>query len=302
MTAPLIFSLFDSDSLADSLSLAVQGKIGDLQTRRFPDQECYLRYLTSPKDRFVIIVSFLDHPDDKLLSLLFAAAAARNLGAISVGLVCPYLPYMRQDKQFKDGEAVTAPLFADILSPAFDWLVTIDPHLHRLGALSDIYTIPTTVLHAAPLMAEWIRQSVERPLIIGPDMESKQWVSDVAEQISAPYVVLEKTRYGDHNVEITLPDISQWISHTPVILDDIVSTAHTMIETVQHLKGLNQKAPICVAVHGIFSDRAYQKLLASGVAKIITCNTVPHVSNMIDITGLLAMGVKRCLHPASRHC
>ncbi len=62
---------------------------------------------------------------------------------------------------------------------------------------------------------------------------------------------------------------------------------------------MNENAPICVAVHGIFADHAYQKLLSAGVDKIVTCNTVPHDSNKIEITGLLATGVRRILSSGS---
>ena len=66
-----------------------------------------------------------------MLPLIFAAATARELAAAKIGLVAPYLAYMRQDRRFNPGEAVTSRQVAGLLSSAFDWLVTVDPHLHR---------------------------------------------------------------------------------------------------------------------------------------------------------------------------
>ena len=177
----------------------------------------------------------LDHPNDKLLSLLFAAATARDLKASKVGLVSPYLAYMRQDRRFKPGEAVTSREFARLLSNAFDWLVTVDPHLHRYGSLGEVYSIPTRVIHAAPLISEWIRTNVAEPLIIGPDSESEQWVAAVAKDADAPYSVLEKTRLGDRNVVIKLRELDQWKGCTPVLVDDIISSGRTMIEAMRML-------------------------------------------------------------------
>ena len=168
-----------------------------------------------------------------MLPLLFAAATARELGASRVGLVAPYLAYMRQDRRFKPGEAVTSRQVARLLSDAFDWLVTVDPHLHRYSSLADIYSIPTHVVHAAPLIAEWIKANVTNPLIIGPDSESEQWVAAVASDVGAPYSVLEKVRHGDRDVEIRLKDLEQWKGRTPVLVDDIISTGRTMIEAVR---------------------------------------------------------------------
>lgn len=44
---------------------------------------------------------------------------------------------------------LTSGQFADLLSWAVDTLITIDPHLHRHKALSEIYPIPALALHAA---------------------------------------------------------------------------------------------------------------------------------------------------------
>jgi ribose-phosphate pyrophosphokinase len=236
----------------------------------------------------VVLLCTLDRPDDKFLPLLFAAAAARDLGAKRVGLVVPYLAYMRQDRRFNEGEAVTSSYFARILSAGIDWLVTVDPHLHRRTSLDEIYSVPARVVHAAPLISAWIRQNVERPLLIGPDSESAQWVAAVARDADAAHLVLNKVRHGDRDVEVSVPDVAKWRDHTPVLIDDIVSTGRTMIEAIGHLKREGTRPPVCVAVHGIFADDAYQNLITAGAARVVTTTSVPHVSNAIDIAALLA--------------
>lgn len=291
MSPPLLIALPGHVALADSLASALHAEPGEIELRRFPDGETYLRYLTVPDRRPVVILATLDRPDDKILPLLFAAATARDLGATSVGLVCPYLPYMRQDRRFQPGEAVTSTQFARLLSPAFDWLVTIDPHLHRRSSLAEIYAMPSTVLHAAPLIAEWIGRSVDRPLLIGPDEESEQWVGAVARDAGADHIVLQKIRRGDRDVTLSVPDVARWHAHTPVIIDDIVSTARTMIATVRHVRCAGMRAPVCVAVHGLFAGQAYWELVEAGAERVVTCNTVAHETNGIDITDLLAPAV-----------
>jgi ribose-phosphate pyrophosphokinase len=143
---------------------------------------------------------------------------------------------------------------AQLLSNAFDWQVTVDPHLHRHGSLAEIYRIPTRVVHAAPLTSQWIKTHVSKPFVIGPDSESEQWVSAAAKDSGAPYAVLEKVRRGDRNVEITaesLPDID---GRRPVPVDDIISSGRTMIEAVRLIADRGGPSPACVAVHGLFAD------------------------------------------------
>ena len=287
MTPPLLVSMPGNERLTDDLAATLRYELGHLEIRAFPDGETYLRFLTNPKSRSLAIVCTLSQPNEKLLPLIFSAATARELGASKIGLVAPYLAYMRQDRRFKPGEAVTSRQVARLLSDAFDWLVTVDPHLHRHSSLADIYSIPTHVVHAAPLIANWIKANVTDPLIIGPDSESEQWVAAVASEALAPYSVLEKVRRGDRDVEIRLKRVDQWKGRTPVLVDDIISTGRTMIEAVRLLTSQGWPSPVCVAVHGLFADDADRVLAGTG-ARVVTTNSVPHKTNAIDIGKALA--------------
>lgn len=289
---PLLIPLPGNDDLVEGLATALGADIGRATIRRFPDGETYLRYETPLSGRSLILLCTLDRPDEKFLPLVFAAAAARELQATSVGLVSPYLAYMRQDRRFQPGEAVTSTYFAKLLSDQIDWLVTVDPHLHRRGSLAEIYSIPTQVMHAAPLISDWIRNQVTMPLLIGPDGESEQWVAAVARDAGAPYVVLRKVRHGDRDVEVSVPEVVRWRDHTPVLVDDILSTGRTMIETLGHLKRENMRPAVCIGVHGIFAGSAASDLVAAGAGKVVTTNTIPHPTNAIDVTAFLADGVR----------
>lgn len=72
--------------------------------------------------------------------------------------------------------------------------MTVDPRLHRRKSLSEIYSIPAVAMHAAPLVAEWIHDNVPRPILVGPDTESAQWVAAVAKHAQALLTVLKKRR------------------------------------------------------------------------------------------------------------
>ena len=283
---PLILPMPGNEALASAFGAAQGWPVGALETRRFPDGESYVRLLTAVETHPVVLVCTLAQPDEKLLPLLFAAAAARELGAPRVGLVAPYLAYMRQDRRFKPGEAVTSREVARFLSASFDWLVTVDPHLHRYHALSEIYSIPTRVLHAAPLISQWIKDNLENPVIIGPDSESEQWVAAVARDAGAPYSVLEKARHGDRDVSVTVKDLRAFPGRKPILVDDIISSGHTMVAAARLLQSEGWPPPVCLAVHGIFADQSDQLLAATG-ARVVTSNTVPHPSNALDISGLL---------------
>lgn len=286
---PILFAMPGNESFTLHLDRAISCEVGQMEMRHFPDGETYVRLQSPVHGRDVILVCTLDRPDEKVMSLYLAARTARELGARRVGLIAPYLAYMRQDARFKDGEGITSAHFAAFLSDFLDWLVTVDPHLHRHHKLNEIYSIPTKVVHAAPAIGDWIAEHVDNPIIIGPDMESEQWASKVAKSVRCPYVILEKTRTGDREVEVSALDASGWNGGTPVLVDDITSTGQTMIAAVRKVKEAGLPAPVCVSVHPVFAGSAYDDLRAAGVDKIISCNTIAHPTNQIDVAEAIAV-------------
>ena len=296
---PLLFALPGNEELTARLAARLAADLGSLETRRFPDGETYVRLLTEVRARSVVLVCTLDSPDDKTLRLLFAAHAARDLGAARVGLVAPYLAYMRQDKRFRSGEAITSNAYARLLSASVDWIVTIDPHLHRRSSMSEIYSIPVAVCHAAPKLSDWIREHVTDAIVIGPDSESEQWVSAVADGAGAPFTTLEKTRHGDRDVEIEFPNLERWQGRRPVLVDDIISSGRTMEVAIKQLIALGFAPPVVLGVHGLFADDAYERLEAAGAAQILSTNSVPHPSSEIDIRDVLETAIANLAEPST---
>lgn len=286
----IFFSTAGNEALKNRLVHDLDGENGEAIIRQFPDGETYIRVISEVKDKNVTIVCTLNQPDQKLLTLYYLSQTCKAMGAAKVFLLTPYLAYMRQDKQFHPGEAVTSQYFGQLISQFIDGLVTVDPHLHRRKSLSEIYSIPTVVVHTADHIATWVKTHVEKPLFIGPDSESKQWVAEVAKDAGAPYLVLTKTRYGDEDVKVSVPKAENYKDHTPVLVDDIISTAQTMIEAVKQLHKIGMKPPVCIGVHAVFAQNAYNNLQHVRPAKIITCNTIVHESNEIDISNLLIYG------------
>jgi len=285
----VVLALPGAERLAAALASRLGARMGAVAVRSFPDGESLVRLDDEVAGRQVVLAAELHRPDPKLLQLVFAADAARDLGAARVGLVAPYLPYMRQDRRFAPGEAVTSRSFARLLSRAVDWLVTVDPHLHRFASLAELYSIPARVVHAAPRIADFIRAEVQAPLLVGPDEESAQWVGDVARRVGAPFTVLRKVRRGDREVEVSATDdLAPWRDRTPVLVDDIVSTARTLAQALATLRAAGLPPAVCVGVHGLFEAGAHEALLAQAPARIVTCDTVPHPTNGIALAEDLA--------------
>jgi len=103
------------------------------------------------------------------------------------------------------------------------------------------------------------------------------------------YTGVAKTRTWDRGITVSMPDTRCWAGCKPVLVDDITSTAQTMIAAVARLKEAGLPPPVCVTVHPIFAGNAYLDLQAAGVARIVSCNTIAHASNQIDISDAVAV-------------
>ncbi len=283
----IFFGMPGNEEMAEQICKILDGEMAEFTLRQFPDEETYLRITSPLEGRLCVIVCSLHHPDNKIIPLYYLSKLCRELKASKLILIAPYLSYMRQDIQFHPGEAVTSEYFAQLVSQWVDELITIDPHLHRKHDMAELYSIPCMVLHAAPVIAEWIIKNIEKPVLIGPDMESEQWVSEVAKNSNSPFTILMKQRIDDRNVIVKLPHVEKYMEHTPVLIDDIISTARTMKETVIQLKNAGMKPPVVIGVHAIFAGNSFEDLQLAGVEGVVTCNTIKHDSNKIDLIQLI---------------
>ncbi|MGX7953100.1 ribose-phosphate diphosphokinase [Tsuneonella sp. HG249] len=296
----LLMAFPGMEKLGQSIADLLAVDLAQVDIHRFPDGESLVTLPGELAGLDVAFVATLRHPDALALPLRFASLTAREMGAKSVGLVAPYLAYMRQDHRFAPGQAVSGPLFARFIEESFDWLVTADPHLHRIPTLDAIFTIPVRRAATARLLADWISAHVTNPVLLGPDSESAQWVAEVAELAGCPFEVLDKIRSGDRRVEMSTPLNGAFQSSTPVIVDDIASSGRTMIEAIRQLTAMGSAPPICLVIHAVFAANAYEDMLASGAARVISTDSIPHPSNAISLGPLLATEMRSLMHPVKR--
>ena len=290
----IITSCGNSIPIAKSIARKLKVKYSPLTINSFPDGDIYLKFDTKLKGKKLVIVqSFHPNSDMSLFDIIFAAETAKDLGAKKVILVAPYLAYMRQDKRFNPGEAISSKIMAKLLNNSIDKIITIDPHLHRYKSLKDIFTIPSKKLTANPVIANYIHKKFnnKKTVILGPDWESYQWAEDIAKHCNMPATVLEKKRYSSHKVKVKMIKPIPIEGKDVVIIDDIISTGHTIIEAAKKAKKAGAKSITAIGVHGLFVDGLdiFKKLNI----KIVSTNCIEHKTNKIDITPLIVEVLKK---------
>jgi len=275
---------------ARNLAAAAGLDYAEIDVHHFPDGESQLR-LPDPLPKYIVICRSLNQPNEKLVELALAASTARDLGAGKVTLVAPYLCYMRQDKAFHPGEAVSQRIIGKLLANWFDGLITVDPHLHRVHHLKDAVPVAKAkVLNATEAMAVYLDGRLDNPVLIGPDEESEQWVAAIAQRNQLDFHVARKVRFGDSDVQVTLPDADYRGRHI-VLVDDVASTGRTLEAASRNLRPYQPASINVMVTHALFVDDALERIKVAGVDQIWSCDSIIHPTNQITLAGSLAQAL-----------
>ncbi len=285
-----------NDYQKPSLKLAeyLQLPFSAIQIHHFPDGESKLT-LPSQLPETVIICRSLNQPNSKLLELIMVAQTARDMGVKNIILIAPYLCYMRQDIAFEAGEVVSQKIVGKLIADYFDVIITVDPHLHRISLLSEAIPLARAIsLKASNPMADFIHKMIPKPIIIGPDEESRQWVAAIAEPRNWEFQVGLKQRFDDNQVTVTLDDYS-FHKKDLVIVDDIASTGTTLLETAQLLLKQEPASISVMVTHAFFVNQSIQKLKALGISNIWSSDSILHPTNAFSILPLIADSIEQQL-------
>lgn len=274
----------DQQDYAARLATAANLPLGRIERHRFPDGELKLR-LPAALPRRTVVLRSLNDPNEKLVELLLVARAARELGAVHLALVAPYLAYMRQDIAFAPGEAISQRIVGRWLANLFDAVVTIDPHLHRVDALHDaVPAAAALALSAAPLIGAAFRDS--DVLMLGPDAEAEPWVRAAAQAAGRTYAVCRKQRRGDRDVDVALPEVRLGGRHI-VVVDDVATTGRTLAAVARSALAAGARRVDVAVTHALMIGDAADALRDAGIGDLISTDTVPHPSNRIATAALV---------------
>ena len=276
---------------AQRLAEALGWSYARVTTHRFPDGEVKVT-LPETLPKHVVFCRSLDRPNSKLIELLLAVTTARQLGAQRLTLVAPYLCYMRQDKAFVSGEAVSQQIIGRFLADLFDDVITVDPHLHRTHHFADaVPSAHAVALSANKVMSDFLR-SRSNAILLGPDAESIQWVKAIAEEGGLAYGVADKQRLGDLEIQINLPDLDL-AEQAVVLVDDVISSGETIAIAAQRCFEAGAKSVDVLATHPLFAQDAVERLREVGVRDVWSTDSIRHPSNRIALAYLLAEAVKK---------
>jgi ribose-phosphate pyrophosphokinase len=255
-------------NVATNLAYCLREPLLHTTYMRFPDDEFYVRLHDNIAGQDVVIVQTA-YPDPKIVELLLIQDAVHDAGAKKITIVLPYFGYSRQDKKFKEGEAISARAIAQHISLRADCVITVDPHKEHI---LKFFTVPAYSCSAISTIAHYLKEK-NIDFILAPDKGAEDRARKTAALINCEYDYLEKTRIDGSTVKITPKKLDALGKHVAII-DDIISTGSTMAQSIKELKKQGAASVSVACTHGLFVGGAKEKLLAANCDEIISTDTI----------------------------
>lgn len=282
--------------IADFLGVS----LGNIKISRFANGEIHVRYEESIRGVDVFLVQPLAFPvNESLMELLIMIDALKRASAGRITALIPYYGYARQEKKTMPREPITARMVADILTTVgADRVVTMDLHS---PAIQGFFNIPVDHLTALPMLAQYIKsKDIKDGVIIAPDAGSVKKAEKLAARLNLPLGVMYKRRPAPNVAELSF-FIGDVEGKTPIIIDDMVDTAGSIMQVVEAL--IERKAKeeiILLTTHGIFSPPAVERLSHPAIKEIVLTNSLPLTEdrrlpnmNVLSVASLMGDAIRR---------
>jgi ribose-phosphate pyrophosphokinase len=284
----IVFGLEKSVGLGWEVSKLLKAEQGKLELKKFPDGEYYVKVNSRVKGREVAVVASTRSSDD-LIELFLTLDALRGAGARMVHTVAPYLAYMRQDKVFTEGEALSAKTILRILDELSDDIAVVNAHFLDDEGRNVFHGVTIRNLDATPLLAEYFRDKVRKPFFIAPDAGSLQYAKKAAHHLDCDFNHLQKKRISGEEVIIrdkTIPAAGKDI----IMLDDIISTGGTILNACRVIRGWRPASISVGCVHGLFLKGvdAFNEV----VDRLVCTNTLETPLSKVSVASLIAKDLK----------
>ena len=286
-----------AQEIADELGI----ELGHAVVSTFKDGEIRVRILENIRGHDVFIIQPTCNPVNlHLMELLILIDAAKRASVERITAVIPYYGYARQERKTAGREPISAKLVANLITVAgADRVLTVDLHA---PAIEGFFDIPVDHLRAGPILAKYFAKHCEAPFAVAaPDEGAVERALKLQASLmcDASLAVLVKHRPEPDQAEVVgmVGDVK---GRTVILIDDIVSTGGTLIESAEYLLRAGAVAVYAGAIHPVFAGDAARRLSESPLSRVVVTNTIPVPQAalndkivVLSVAPMLAEAIKR---------
>lgn len=296
----ILFSGSSNVPLAKAVAKELGVSLGKVDLTRFADGELRPWIQEDVRDKTVFVLESFSYPmDEHIIEMVLMGDAIRRSAPKTMIAVVPYLGYSRQDKQHRVGEPVSARIIAKMLEVSkYREVISVD--LHN-DAIVGFFQVPVQHLSAIALLAEKIKDlKLSDVVVVAPDVGGVKRARNFSYLLDVPIVVMEKRRFWDrYDTTETFQIIGDVSGKTAVIVDDIISTGGTIVQSAKSLKEAGCNNVYVCSTHGILAGEAIGKLQHAPIEKVILTDAIEipkdkHFAKLeiVSVAGILADAIR----------
>ena len=279
-----------SEDLAKKLSRKIKANLVKAQIRVFADGESKITLNGKiSKKKSIVIQSIYPPVDTNLIQALSLISKAKETSSEVIAVI-PYMGYARQDKEFLPGEIVTMKVLGKLFKGAgASKIIAVD--IHSLIGFKH-FSIKTKNVSAIPELVRYFKKlSLQNPLVVSPDQGGKKRAKEFAKELGSEYIALEKKRdRKTGKVQIKTKNVDV-VNRDLILVDDMISTGGSIVKATQFLKKQKCKKVYVACTHALLMNDAEKRIKKAGITKIISTNTIPGKTSIVDISNTIAKAI-----------
>ena len=281
-----------SADLAKKISKKLKANLVKSEVKIFPDGESKITLKGKlSKSKSIVVQAIYPPVESNLLQALSLVSKAKE-SSNEVVVVIPYLGYARQDREFLPGEIVTMKVLGKLFKGAgASKVVVVDIH-SKIGLKH--FKIKSENISAIPDLVGYFKKiGLKKPLVVSPDQGGKQRAKEFADEFGSEFIALKKQRNRKTGkVQIKTEDLDEVRNRDVILVDDMISTGGSIIKATEFLKKQKCNRVFVACTHALLMNDAEKKIKKSGVTRIISTNTIPGKTSIVDISSTIVKAVK----------
>src|SRR4051794_23950443 len=254
-----VFTGRANPDLAQRICDHLEIPLGRGRTELFADGELIVKVDEDVRGRDVFIIQPTSHPvNAHLMELFIWIDCLRRASARRVTAVIPYFGYARQDRKDEGRTPITAKLVANLIERAgADRVVAVDLHAAQVQGFFDI---PVDHLYAGPVLSKWFKSlNLKNQVFVSPDVGNVKRAVKYASTLGGEICIIDKRRESGTKTKAAniIGDVA---GKNVLMVDDMITTAGTMVEAVRMLKDHGANEIYISATHPVFAPPALERL------------------------------------------
>jgi ribose-phosphate pyrophosphokinase len=280
-----------SEELAKKLSKRIKANLIKSTIRVFPDGESKITLSGKiSKKKSIVVQSIYPPVDSNLIQALSLISKAKEISSEVIAVI-PYLGYARQDREFLSGEIVTMKVLAKLFKGVgASKIIAVD--IHSVIGLKHFTIKSKNVTAISDLVKYFKKLNLKDPVVVSPDQGGKDRAQEFAKEFGSEFIALEKKRdRKTGKVQIKTKNADEVMGRDLILVDDMISTGGSIINATQFLKKQKCKQVYVACTHALLMNNAEKKIKNAGVTKIVSTNTIPGKTSMVDVSNTISKAI-----------